>query len=183
MQGKLIAIVGPSGVGKDTVMRELLKNSSEFSLVKRVITRPVQTSNEDHFVVDVESFRSNVDCGAFILNWQAHGLHYGITFDAVQPLFKGQNMLVNLSRKILEVANSVFEDFLVVNLTAPKNVLESRITARGRETSEHINDRVNRKVTDFPSSIRKFDVSNNRSVVETAKEIKLITEMSGRAYA
>ena len=56
MQGKLIAIVGPSGVGKDSVMRELL-NSSDVCLVKRVVTRPVEASNEDHFEMDVKRFR------------------------------------------------------------------------------------------------------------------------------
>ena len=181
MQGKLIAIVGPSGVGKDSVMRELL-NSSDVCLVKRVVTRPVEASNEDHFEMDVKRFRLNAECGALILKWEAHGLHYGITYEAIQPLFKGQDMLVNLSRKTLEEANNIFENFLVINLTAPKSILESRLKKRGRETSSEIIDRVNRKAEKFHASIKKFDVSNNRLVFETAKEIKSILKLNDSVY-
>jgi ribose 1,5-bisphosphokinase len=47
MTGRLIAIVGPSGVGKDSVMIALQKQDARIVLARGVITRPSETGCED----------------------------------------------------------------------------------------------------------------------------------------
>ncbi|MBL6780211.1 MAG: phosphonate metabolism protein/1,5-bisphosphokinase (PRPP-forming) PhnN, partial [Rhodobacteraceae bacterium] len=98
MQGRMIAIVGPSGVGKDTVMAALQASRSDRSLVKRHITRSPDPIGEDHYALSNEEFCIALDQQRFVLAWKAHGLSYGVSHEAVQKLKNGQDMLINLSR-------------------------------------------------------------------------------------
>ncbi|NBT42189.1 MAG: phosphonate metabolism protein/1,5-bisphosphokinase (PRPP-forming) PhnN, partial [Alphaproteobacteria bacterium] len=127
MQGRMIAIVGPSGVGKDTVMAALQKSRPDLSLVKRHITRSPESIGEDHYALSSEEFSKAVDQQKFVLSWTAHGLLYGVSHEAIQKLCRGQDMLINLSRNMLEEADDVFDRLIVINLTAPKDVLLSRL--------------------------------------------------------
>ena len=44
---RLVAIVGPSGAGKDTLIRGALAARPDLHLARRVITRPADTDSED----------------------------------------------------------------------------------------------------------------------------------------
>ena len=48
MSGRMIAVVGPSGVGKDTVTQALVDAAPQLSLVRRVITRAADAGGEDY---------------------------------------------------------------------------------------------------------------------------------------
>ncbi|MFZ8882745.1 MAG: hypothetical protein ACO2YO_11555 [Paracoccaceae bacterium] len=90
MQGRMIAIVGPSGVGKDTVMAALQASRSDRSLVKRHITRSPDPIGEDHYALSNEEFCIALDQQRFVLAWKAHGLSYGVSHEAVQKLKNGK---------------------------------------------------------------------------------------------
>ena len=45
-RGRLIAVVGPSGVGKDSVMAGLVLRRAKLQLVRRMITRPANVGDE-----------------------------------------------------------------------------------------------------------------------------------------
>ena len=77
-QGRLVAVVGPSGVGKDSVMAALVEADPAWMLARRVITRPSEAGGEDFEGVSEEAFRARDAAGEFLLSWEAHGLHYGV---------------------------------------------------------------------------------------------------------
>ena len=52
----MIAVVGPSGVGKDTVTQALVDAAPQLSLVRRVITRAADAGGEDYDAVSVPMF-------------------------------------------------------------------------------------------------------------------------------
>ena len=174
MQGRMIAIVGPSGVGKDTVMAALQKARPHLSLVKRHITRPSGLIGEDHYPLSSEEFSKAVVQQKFVLSWTAHGLFYGVSYEAVQKLYRGQDMLINLSRNMLEAADDVFDHFIVINLTAPKEVLLSRLEKRGREQIIDIKERLQRQIAPLPKSLQAYDVSNDRDLASTLHEIETL---------
>ena len=78
MMGRFIAVVGPSGVGKDSVMEGLAAADPSLCLARRVISRPATLGGEAFDGVSERAFRKAEDDGAFILSWHAHGWHYGI---------------------------------------------------------------------------------------------------------
>ncbi|MFM7416656.1 MAG: phosphonate metabolism protein/1,5-bisphosphokinase (PRPP-forming) PhnN, partial [Alphaproteobacteria bacterium] len=80
----LIAVVGPSGAGKDTLMagaRAALAQDARFRFVRRAITRPAEAGGEDHEALTETAFIKRRDAGGFALHWQSHGLLYGIPRD------------------------------------------------------------------------------------------------------
>ena len=80
MAGRLIYLIGPSGSGKDSLMDAARDTLAERNcrVVRRVITRSAEAVGEAAQAVDVEQFEHMREHGAFALNWQANGLHYGI---------------------------------------------------------------------------------------------------------
>ena len=58
MTGRFIAIVGASGVGKDSVMAALAASDPRLRLVRRVITRPSAAGGEDFDGVTEDAFHA-----------------------------------------------------------------------------------------------------------------------------
>ena len=80
--GVLVLIVGPSGVGKDTLItgaRQALDGDKRFSFVRRLVTRPTDVDLEDHISIDPVEFALGKASGRFALCWDAHGLNYAPT--------------------------------------------------------------------------------------------------------
>ncbi|QPH52588.1 phosphonate metabolism protein/1,5-bisphosphokinase (PRPP-forming) PhnN [Pontivivens ytuae] len=167
MSGRLIAVVGPSGVGKDTVMRALAARA-ELGLVRRVITR-TDAVGEDCDVVSADAFARRRAAGAFLLDWEAHGLSYGIPVE-VRAALAERDMLVNLSRRVLERAAALVPGFMVISLTAAPEVLAERLAARGREDAADQARRLARRV-ELPEGLHVVEIDNGgplERTVETA---------------
>ena len=84
MTPRLIAVVGPSGAGKDTLMEAAVARSPHIRLARRTITRPTDAGGERFEGVTPEAFEILLRNRAFALHWQAHGLSYGIGRDQLQ---------------------------------------------------------------------------------------------------
>jgi ribose 1,5-bisphosphokinase len=140
----LVLVVGPSGAGKDTLLglaRQALRDDTRFRFVRRVITRAADPAGEDHEpVTDAEFARRD-----FALQWQAHGLSYGIPADIGADLAEGRVVVANVSRGIISQAAACYS-VRVVQMTAPPGVLKARLAARGRETADDVARRLAREV-------------------------------------
>lgn len=146
MTGTFVAVVGPSGVGKDTVLdgvRARLSGDPRFVFVRRVITR-ASGGNEDHDTIDPDAFDRAVAEGAFALSWKAHGLGYGIPARYRDDVDAGRVVVANLSREAIGTARRVFGRTAVLSITAPRAVIAGRLAARGRETAAEIEARLAR---------------------------------------
>ncbi|WP_306151790.1 phosphonate metabolism protein/1,5-bisphosphokinase (PRPP-forming) PhnN [Roseovarius sp. MMSF_3281] len=161
-QGRLIGVVGPSGVGKDTVMRALSEARPGLRLVRRVITRAGSAVGEDCDVVTPQEFEVRREVGAFALHWQAHGMSYGVTQAIGGQLAEGHDLLVNLSRSVLARAQAGFPGFVTLLLTASEDVLRARLMQRGRESEAEVEDRLARRDFALPEGLeRVIEVHND----------------------
>jgi len=165
--GRLIAVVGPSGVGKDSVMRGLADVSRNLHLVRRVITRAPELGGEDYDAVSVAQFRDLANNGAFVVHWGAHGLHYGIPQTVRYQLNKGTDCLANFSRKALQAGADAFPNFLVLNITAKPETLAARLATRGRESDAEIAKRLAEANKPLPSGLDVTTVSNDGPLEQT----------------
>lgn len=166
-RGRLIAVVGPSGVGKDSVMTGLHEALPELHLVRRVITRAPDLGGEAFDAVSPAQFQHLVADGAFALHWDAHGLRYGIPVTVKYQLNKGTDCLANLSRSALTEAAGVFPDMIVLNVTARPDTLARRLAARGRETGQEIAARLARAQTPIPDGIAVIHLPNDGPLADT----------------
>ena len=167
MTGRLIAVVGPSGVGKDTVMAALVAADLRLALVRRVITRPSDAGGEDFDGVDRATFETMRDAGAFALWWSAHELSYGIPVEVDAALAAGRDMVANLSRGVLVQAQARFAQLHVISLVARPEVLAERLAARGREDPAQIARRLARAGSGLPEGIAAQEVDNSGALSET----------------
>lgn len=174
-QGRLIAVVGPSGVGKDSVMAGIHDALPHMHLVRRVITRAPELGGEDYDAVTVAQFDALVRDGAFAIHWGAHGLYYGIPAMVKYQLNKGTDCLANFSRQALGEAATIFQHLVVLNITAQPEILAQRLASRGRETQEEISARLAKAATPLPAGLDVVQLSNDGPLSQTvARAVALL---------
>jgi phosphonate metabolism protein PhnN/1,5-bisphosphokinase (PRPP-forming) len=147
--GLLVLVVGPSGVGKDTLLdaaRERLAQDKQFCFPRRCITRPAGTVGEVHIPVRPEDFGQMARQGAFLLSWKAHDLGYGIPRHVLEEVEAGKTVIVNVSRSVIDDACELVgrKNVRVVNIRASAEALRKRLEARGREDALDIERRLAR---------------------------------------
>ena len=164
MSGTFVAVVGPSGSGKDSILeatRDALAaqtaltaqtartpstaertpgtpgtpgTPTDIVFARRRITRPASLG-EDHSPVSEREFGAAEKRGEFALTWRAHGLAYGLPAHLVDVVASGGVVVANVSRGVLHLLPAVFTTVRVVRVTVSDEVRLARIVARGRETA------------------------------------------------
>ena len=178
----LVAVVGPSGAGKDTLMeaaRLRLEGRPGFRFARRVITRPADAGGEEHEALDRAAFLARRDSGGFALWWQAHGLLYGIPRDIEADLAAGRTVIANLSRTVLAEADAAYR-LLVLEITAPPEVLAARLAVRGREDAAMVAARLARQAP-LPAGLRVARVMNDGTVEAGIAQVLAALGASGQA--
>ena len=183
--GVFIAVVGPSGAGKDTVIgyaRDRLSPGIGVIFVRRVITRASDGSSEDHDTLTNEAFRQADATGAFALSWEAHGLRYGIPANVDERIMAGEVAVANLSRAAIPALHRRYANVMVVEITAPPAVRAERLASRGREPQADVLARLTRKaeVEACGASVVTLD---NGGPVEIAGEAFLALIRKAVAFA
>ncbi len=168
----IIAVVGPSGVGKDTVMAGLAHRDPGFRIARRVITRDPDAGGEAFEAVTQDSFARLQKQGAFVLSWQAHGLSYGIPQSILSHRDGSRAVLVNLSRRVLIQAQDVLAPLVVLSLTADAALLARRLSDRGRESAQDRAQRLDRAALDLPQGLQHvIEIDNSGPLDQTLTAI------------
>lgn len=146
--GALVAVVGPSGAGKDSLIsgvRAGFAARDDVLFVRRAITRPADAGGEEHEPMDRESFERARRAGAFAVTWEAHGLCYGVPVSVDAHLEEGRVAVLNGSRQALPLLRARYANCVVVGVTARHDLLAARLALRGRESEQEILDRLARQ--------------------------------------
>lgn len=147
MNGKLLILSGPSGVGKDTIIDAW---HSLNPLVKRVVattTRERRQNEVDgiHYnFVTAEQFQNHIDAGDFLEYKKVHNNWYATPKKTVESLLlKGHIAVLKIDvQGALEVMKAMPHALSVFLLPPDKQSLEHRIRNRGTESEESIQERL-----------------------------------------
>lgn len=174
MNTKIVLIVGPSGVGKDTLIKGARKQlKEEINFVRRYITRKPDKSEKNYFLDDY-AFEILKHNSFFASTWNAHGNYYGIAKNSIKS---GLN-IISISRSKINDFEKVYDEVYTINITVPKEELRNRLLFRKRETEEEIEKRLNRSYEKIDAkNLIEFDNSSEISIssekfVNLLKKIK-----------
>ena len=165
--GSLVLVVGPSGVGKDTLIsgaRLALENDKRFVFVRRVVTRLAHADVEDHDSLDPETFRQMDEAGRFALSWDAHNLRYALPLSVDTDLALGKTVVANVSRHVVPEALAKYPACAVVLITAEISCRAERLVRRGRENGDQITARLARESPPVPAGLSPIIIDNSGSL-------------------
>jgi len=148
--GRLVLVVGPSGAGKDTLLRLAQAACIEDGGIvfpRRIVTR-ASSADEDNIAVSPEEFRRARDHGDFAVHWEAHGHGYGLPRKIDGDIRAGRTVVVNVSRTVIAALRNAYANVVVVAITAPPEVLAQRLAARARASDGNVAERLARSVDD-----------------------------------
>ena len=187
VEGKLFYVIGPSGSGKDSLMRygrERLAGDPGVVFAHRYITRPVELHGENHVALTEAEFDARLASGLFAMHWGSHELRYGIGREINLWLAKGCNVVMNGSREYLPEARRLYPALIAVLVTVSPETLAERLRARGRETEEQIVRRIER-AKQFSRPGGHLEVIENDAELHVAGEhfVNLFSAVRARAIA
>lgn len=163
VRGTLILVVGPSGVGKDSIIAGAaarLSRETAIVFARRLITRAAEAGGEDHIAVSPSRFAAIRDAGRLMLHWEAHGFCYGLSRNLETVLDSGRSVVANVSRGVVAEARRGFAPVAVVAVTASPATLAARLAQRGREDAAGRRRRLGRIAVLSPAEA-DFVIDNN----------------------
>lgn len=179
----LFYVMGPSGSGKDSLLRALrerLKPADPVVIAHRYITRAADT-NEASVALSIDEFHRRVQLGCLALHWQSHGLHYGIGVEIEQWLARGLKVIVNGSREYLPLAAARYPALCAVHVRVKPEVLAARLRQRGRESESAIAQRLQRATQAFevPEGCRLVEIDNSGALDESSEKLAMLVGVGG----
>ena len=170
MSKNLIVLSAPSGTGKTTICKELLKRNKNWKFSISATTRPPrenEVDGKDYIFMTNQKFDHMAKFGDF-LEWEwVHGNKYGTFADQLEDVIDNNEiMLLDIDVKggfsiMEEYPENTFSIFIEppgFDIPEKKLVLEERLLKRGNEQTTQIKNRLKRfeKEMEF---IDRFDSS------------------------
>jgi ribose 1,5-bisphosphokinase len=179
--GRLVLVVGPSGAGKDTLInlaRTACAGDPAIVFPRRVVTRRA-SAFEDNDEMEPAVFRQALADGGFAVHWEAHGHAYALPRAIDDDIHAGRAVVVNVSRGVIGVLRQLYENVIVVTITAPADVLAARLAARGRSSDSDLGKRLHR-VVDAVALAADVTIVN---VGDAGEHARLLTQIIRGAIA
>jgi guanylate kinase len=172
-----VVLVGPSGVGKGTVVNHILRNYPQVHLSISATTRdprPGEVDGVNYYFLDSGEFDALINSGA-LLEWaEVHGSNkYGTPRGPIDAaLSQGKSVLFEIDLQgARNIRKSMPEARLVFLLPPDWDELVRRLRSRGTESEEEINRRLESAFGELEAQ-DEFDVRIiNRDVTEAAQQV------------
>ena len=179
-RGLLIVLSSPSGAGKSTISRMLLRSDPEVTMSVSATTRPKRPGEiEDvdyHFVSDAE-FEGLIAAGEFVEWAPVFNYRYGTPKGPVKAALKaGRDILFDIDwQGTQQLEAAMGEDLVTIFILPPSMAeLERRLRSRGTDTEEVIRDRMARAAGEI-SHWPEYDyVLVNRDTDECLADVRAI---------
>ncbi len=104
------------------------------------------SSSEDNRHLDPEAFQTALVRGEFAVHWEAHGHRYALPREVDDEIRAGRIVVANVSRTVVDLMRRAYADVVVVEITAPPEVLAERLAMRARGSDGAIESRLRRNV-------------------------------------
>jgi len=146
-KGKIVIVSGPSGVGKSTICKQIVKRLNNAYLSISVTTRPkgpTEVDGREYWFVSEKEFRERVDKGMLLEHAEVFGNSYGTPKDKVEEaLASGRIVILEIDVQGARQVKAIFPDAVMIFILPPTaKVLAERIGRRGREDTRAAEQRL-----------------------------------------
>ena len=143
----IVVISGPSGAGKDSVVKALLKRDRKLCFVVTTTTRPMrqdEIQGRDYYFVSQSNFERMLSAGEFVEHAIVYGDHKGITRKDIQEAIgSGCDVVLRLDVQGAATIKNLYKESVLLFLTpGSKDQLLIRLQSRKSETSNSIQERI-----------------------------------------
>jgi len=174
--GSLTVITGPSGVGKGTVVKELLATHKEIWLSVSATTRSPRDSEiegQHYFFLEKENFVELSKNGGFLEWAEFAGNFYGTPFQAVkEKISERRSVLLEIELLGARQVKKSFPEAFMIFLAPPSfEELESRIRTRASDSEQAIEKRLSRARVELKAQDEFDAVVVNDELNQAVKDI------------
>jgi len=146
-KGKVVIMSGPSGVGKSTICREIVKRFSDVYLSVSVTTRPkgeAEVDGVDYWFISENEFQEKIDKSLLLEYAEVFGHLYGTSKDKItEALRAGKTVILEIDVQGAKQAKAIFQDAIMIFILPPSSkVLAERMNHRGRESIDVAEERL-----------------------------------------
>ena len=148
MQNKLIVVSGPSGVGKGTIVKTLIKRRSDVVESVSCTTRAPRQGEmhgREYYFLSKEEFERRIKEDDFLEYDNHFGNYYGTPKSFVRETLKEKSVILEIDVVGALNAKKAFPESVLVMIAPPsEDELKRRLTSRGTESEEEIQNRLQR---------------------------------------
>lgn len=140
-RGTFFVLSGPSGSGKGTVLKEVLRKSDRIVYSVSATSRTPRAGEVDginYYFKSREEFETLIKADAFIEYTETYGNYYGTLKSEVEKaIVNGKNIILEIDPVGARNVRAHYPDAVLMFLVAPDlEVLSSRLSGRGSESAE-----------------------------------------------
>lgn len=179
-RGLMFVLSSPSGAGKTTITRALLKNNPDLVISISATTRqrrPGEVDGQDYYFVDIAEFNAMVEAGEMLEHAKVFSNYYGTPRQPVEEaLQRGQDVIFDIDWQGTQQLREQRESDLVTLFILPPNAkeLERRLRNRAQDNEETIRHRMD-KASDEMSHYSEYEyviINNNvDQAIQKAQQI------------
>ncbi len=178
-KGKTFIVSGPSGVGKSTVLHQLLNGRNDLYFSVSATTRPAREGeiNGVHYhFLDVDTFQRWIAEDQFLEYAEYVGNFYGTPKRYVDEAMEaGKDVILDIEiQGALQVAAKRPETVRIFIAPPSWGELERRLSSRGTDSQEKIQERLIRAKVEFQTAHTYDYFVINDSVENAARELEAI---------
>ena len=145
--GKVVIVSGPSGVGKSTICKEVVKRLNSVYLSVSVTTRPkseAEVDGQDYWFISENEFQQRLDKGLLLEHAEVFGHFYGTPKEKVEEALKqGSSVILEIDVQGARQVKRIYKDAVMVFIFPPsQRELAERLKLRGREDMESAEERL-----------------------------------------
>jgi guanylate kinase len=148
-RGMLLVVSAPSGAGKTTIVKEVLRQYPSFGFSVSATTRqkrPGEVDGKDYFFISRDEFQRRIADGELVEFEEIYSNYYGTLKSEVEKaLSNGQDIVFDVDVNGGLSIKAKFPEAVLIFVKPPSaEILRKRLEGRGSETAEQIDRRMGR---------------------------------------